>query len=203
MLENSANEDLSTSLYENPYASSPAMDLEDASVEINENAPWHSGRSVLTWTVVCSLSSAPSFFFAIGSVAKNQALAMVLGVIIFIGIYTIADMLSRNSPFRRNSRMRSILRSTFIVRSIMVVVFPIAIYTDVTLGMLSVAIVGSVAQSTGEIYKRAFGFIETLATTLVQGCLLSILLFFLGLLISVFVFVIRSLASSWRKVESL
>jgi len=195
MQENPKKEAPLIKSYENPFAPNPAMDLEDVSVETMEIASWNLGRSILTWTVVCSLSAAPSFFFAIGSVAKNQAAAMLIGVIIFIAIYTISDMHSRNSPFRRNPRMRSILRSTFIIRSIMVIVFPIAIFTDVFLGMYAVFIVRFVAQATDKNFESEIGFAATLATTLVQGCLLSILLFFLGLFISVFVFVIRSLAS--------
>ena len=56
--------------------------------------------SVLVWTVVCSLSAAPSFFIAWANMAKQQALAMILGILLFIGLYTLADLYSRGSSLR-------------------------------------------------------------------------------------------------------
>lgn len=83
-----------------------------------------------------------------------------------------------------------------VVRENMVVIFPVAMMTDMLLGMISVSLVQSVARPLrAEYFKDSMGFGMTLATTLVQGCMLSILLFFLGLLITAIVFVIRSLAS--------
>ncbi len=104
MLGDPANEKISTNNIENPYTPSPLMAPEDSYVGVDETTPWIVGRSILTWTIVCSLSAAPSFVFAIGEIAKNQAVAMVLGIIIFIAIYSTADLVTRYSPFRRNPR---------------------------------------------------------------------------------------------------
>ncbi len=121
---------------------------------------------------------------------------MALGIIIFIGIYSYADLTTRSRPFRKNPRMRTILRATFIVRSIMVILFPIALTTDLFLGFASVSLVQSIAGFFGDIEpytKHQMGFLMTLITTLVQGSLLSGLLFLLGLLISTIMFVARFL----------
>jgi hypothetical protein len=181
---------------ENPYASTNEFELSEISSSGEELSPIAFATTLFVWTVVCSLSAAPSFLFAVQDLAKDQVVAMIIGVVIFIGIYTSADLLTRERPFRKDARMRTILRSTFIVRSIMVIIFPIATITDVVLGMFSVSIVQFFA---GPFYDqslnfdRKMGFGVALATTLVQGCLLSVLLFFLGLFISGIVFITRSL----------
>ena len=78
----------------------------------------------------------------------------------------------------------------------MVVVFPVAMFTDLFFGMVSVSLVTGVVKSLDVVFvENQMGFTMALTTTLVQGCLLSIFLFLLGLLITTIVFVIRSLAS--------
>ena len=181
---------------ENPYAST--SDFEPAGIFSSdvELSPIGLVTTLFVWTGVCSLSAAPSFIFAAQELAKNQAIAMVIGVLIFIGLYSAADLLTRERPFRKDARMRTILRATFIVRSIMVILFPIATVTDVILGMFSVGFVQSVSRSfkgTNGTFDSKLGFGETLATTLVQGWLLSVLLFFLGLFITAIILVTRSL----------
>ncbi len=181
---------------ENPYAITNDFESIAITNPVEEVTPASIATTILLWTVVCSLSAAPSFFFAIAELARYQAAAMIVGVCIFIGIYSAADLLSRKLPFRKNPRIRSILRATFIVRSIMVVIFPVALVTDMFLGMFSVGLVRSVTRPlTTDYFKDEMGFGMTLATTLVQGCMLSIFLFFLGLLISAIVFVVRAIAS--------
>jgi hypothetical protein len=182
-------------LDENPYATSNAGSLDSILPPMNRTEASFV-TTFLTWTVVCGLSAAPSFFWAISEVAKDQANAMILGVVSFIGIYTAVDILSRDMPFRQNSRMRSILRATFIVRSVMVVIFPVALTTDLFLGLISVNFVGFVLKPLEPAMQKGMSFGIAYATTLVQGCLLSVFLFFLGLLISAIVFLIRSLAGN-------
>ena len=180
----------------NPYAPSHSVDPEISRVETKELSTRVFVQTFLIWTCVCLLSAAPSFIIAFGDMAKSQVIALVLGILIFIVIYTSADLLSRDTPARKNTRFRSILRATFIIRSVMVVIFPIATVTDIFLGLFSVGIVFSVLRFFKiEFQENAMGFGMVLATTLVQGCLLSIFLFFLGLLITVFQFILRSLFS--------
>jgi hypothetical protein len=189
-----ADQELTGPDLENPYA----LTSETYSEAIANSETAISGVSILksslVWSIVCSVSAAPSFFIAVTEVAENQAIAMVIGVFIFIMIYTFADLVTRNLAARKNTRIRTILRATFIVRTIMVVFFPIALFTDVLLGAISVSILSSAARIfNAEFAESKMTFGMALATTLLQGCMLSILLFFLGLLIAVVVFVIRSL----------
>ena len=180
----------------NPYALVREADLKDNPRGASDVLSASVAKTVLMWTFVCSLSAAPSFFFAFTSMAKNQVIAMMVGVIVFIGIYTAGDLVTRNLPARKNARIRSILRATFIVRSVMVVIFPLAVSTDLVLGMISVGIVSHISKPmNADNFENQMGFVATLATTLIQGCLLSVLLFLLGLLIAGLVFVIRSLTS--------
>jgi hypothetical protein len=179
-------------LLENPYAITHDVESEGGLHQANRT-PASLVATILLWTVVCSLSAAPSFFWANGEVAKDQDGAMVLGVVVFIGIYSAADLLSRGMLFRQNAQMRSILRATFMVRSVMVVIFPVALTTDLFLGMFSVSFVEYLVKPFHPGLERKMSFGVAFATTLVQGGLLSIFLFFLGLLISAIVFLIRSL----------
>jgi hypothetical protein len=180
----------------NPYASTNIIEGVIDNDAIADIFPANLFVTIGIWSFVCILSAAPSFIIAINDIAKNQAIAMVLGVLIFIGIYTSADLLSRNRPIRKDPRMRTILRSTFIVRSIMVMLFPIATATDIFLGLFSVSIVNGTSRmfhsSTIDNYDGKMGFGMTLATTLVQGCLLSGLLFLLGLFIAAIIYVSRA-----------
>jgi hypothetical protein len=173
----------------NPYASTTNLEdsfiaCEDSELDIH---PASVVKALLVWSLVCTLSAAPSFCVAIGSVARGQVLAMVLGVVIFTGIYTYADLFTRSLPIRKDLRMRTILRSTFIVRSIMVILYPIALWTDMFLGIASLTIVHFFL---GRV-EVGFGYI--LITTLIQGSLLSGLLFLLGLLISAIMYATRCL----------
>jgi uncharacterized membrane protein YqaE (UPF0057 family) len=77
----------------------------------------------------------------------------------------------------------------------MVIIFPIATTTDIFLGILSVSLVQAIARVfkvSNPSFDSNMSFGVTLVTTLVQGCLLSVLLFFLGLFISGIIFATRA-----------
>jgi len=184
---------------ENPYALMHDLRSDEAERASRPRSNLSIAKTLFVWTLVCSLSAAPSFYFAISQMAKDQAAAMILGVIIFIAIYTLADLVSREFPARKNVHLRRIMRATFLVRSMMVVVFPLSLFTDLWLGMIAVGITTSLWRVFDrEFLQNQMTFSMTLATTLLQGCLLSVLLLLLGLLIGVAAFVIRSLASRFR-----
>ncbi len=181
---------------ENPYASTSNFEPGGISSSVVEVSPAGLAKTLSVWSVVCALSAAPSFIIAVQSMAKDQVMAMVFGVVVFIMIYSAADLFTRERPFRKDSRMRTILRSTFIVRSVMVIIFPIATTTDIFLGILSVSLVQSIArviEVSNPNFDSNMSFGVTLVTTLVQGCLLSVLLFFLGLFIGGIIFATRAL----------
>ena len=174
----------------NPSAPTTIHELPPSESEGEQRRPLTLGRmagSLLVWTLVCTLSAAPSFAIAISDIAQDQAAAMILGVILFIAMYTTADVYTYSSKLRRSRRMRIILRSTFILRSLMVVLYPVAVFTDIILGMFSVSFVGLLfrlndpAPASG---PPQLDFAATLVTTLVQGTLLSLLLLLLGAIIA-------------------
>ncbi len=95
---------------ENPYSPTAISEL-PPTLSVDGRRPMTPGRIVLSlfvWTLVCTLSAAPSFLIAISEIARDQAMAMIIGVIIFIGIYTAADLYTYSSKLRSSRRMRII-----------------------------------------------------------------------------------------------
>lgn len=124
-------------------------------------------RRVLLWTLVCTVSAAPSFIVAANGFHRG---AMVLGVCLFILGYTAATSTEAFERFHRRPFMRRTLYIGYGGRMVLSVLFPIGMGVDMFPGMLSVSFVRNVLQLTPE------SFLGTLATTCVQGTLLNLIL---------------------------
>lgn len=127
------------------------------------------------WTIICLLSAGPSFFWGMSTVAREQLLAMCLGVAIFIMAYTIGDGVTASKNWRRDRRTRLTLRIGFITRMVISVVFPLGGAIDLFCGINSVRFVGLIMQFNSEQPNSA-NFIQTLVITLVQGIILNAVL---------------------------
>lgn len=139
--------------------------------------------SLMLWSVVCVISAAPSFYFGYGTVAREQAAAMGLGVAIFIGTYTLADQWSVRHRWRRSRNVALTLRIGYATRVLISIFFPIGMFVDVLCGMMSVGMIEAglpfLLSENGEARSGVpnAGFGGTLLITLVQGVLLNIVLF--------------------------
>lgn len=139
--------------------------------------------SLALWTLVCVVSAGPSFFWGIASIASKQLWAMLLGVGIFIAIYTLADQATQSRPWRHISPIPLTLKIGYATRIVISIVFPIGIILDLMCGFFSVGIVQAVlplAQASRDgtaDSEGSTGFLGALLITLVQGVVLNIVLF--------------------------
>ncbi len=171
---------------ENPFAPpEPATEPpppSDAKTAAEKHAPRTPAVSLAVWTCVCVVSAAPSFFWGLGTVAKEQYLAMILGVCVFIALYTWVDQFTQLQAWRRVFPVPLTLKIGYITRLLLSVVFPIGAGLDLICGLMSVGIVesilptirshpGGAADMEGEV-----GFLGAFIITLVQGITLNFVL---------------------------
>ena len=123
-------------------------------------------RRFCLWAVVCVVSAAPSFMWASQGFHRG---AMAVGVVLFILAYTALTSTATFERFHDRPFVRRTLYIGYGARLTASVLFPLGMGLDMFPGMLSLALV-----------KRTLGdphtFDGTLATTIVQGTILNILL---------------------------
>ena len=125
-------------------------------------------RRLLLWTLVCVVSAAPSFMWASHEFERS---AMVVGVALFILAYTVLTSTAAFERFHNRPFIRRTLYIGYGVRLGLSALFPLGMGVDMMPGMLSVNVVEGVL-------GNARDFAGTLATTVVQGTLLNVILFF-------------------------
>ena len=121
---------------DNPYqatAISRAVDVDD----VQEERPFVWWRSILVWMIVCWISAAPSFFIALSVVNVQSWPALVAGVMTFVVAYIGADYQSSTWRFRQRKPVRYALITTYVIRILMSVIFPIALFVDLWCGIVS------------------------------------------------------------------
>jgi len=119
------------------------------------------------WTLLCSISAAPSFLWALGEYSRP---AMATGVAVFILFYTVA---TSTQSFHRFSRRPFIRRTLYIGYGLRVacsIVFPLGMILDLFPGLLSVFIVQQ------GLFLHGRSFVPTLVTTLIQGAFVNVVL---------------------------
>jgi hypothetical protein len=125
-------------------------------------------RRFLLWGLICAVSAAPSFVWAH---AQFDRAAMLLGVALFTVGYTVFTCTAAFERFHHRPFVRRTLYIGYGARLIVSVAFPLGMGLDMMPGMLSVSIVQEVLKTD----PHSFG--GTLATTIVQGTLLNLILF--------------------------
>ena len=135
-------------------------------------------RRFILWTIICCASAAPSFAIAYD---EHDPAAMVVGVVLFILLYTAATSTEAFERFHRRPFIRRTLYIGYGLRLIMSAVFPLGIGTgspaivlmfgDLWPGLISIHIVKNVVGVSPQ------SFTGTLLTTIVQGALLNAILF--------------------------
>jgi hypothetical protein len=147
-------------------------------------------KSLLLWSLVCTVSATPSFFWGVLTIATAQALAMLTGVAIFVGLYTAGDQWTQQARWRRNRPLRLSLKIGYITRLAISVIFPVGGFIDMFCGIFSISVAEFVTNSNmvwGHGVEQGgalgAGFVFTLITTLIQGAVLNVILFAYVLLV--------------------
>ncbi len=133
-------------------------------------------RRLLLWTAVCSVSAAPSFFWA---AEEYNHLAMVTGIACFIAAMTAITCTQAFERFKRRRFVRRTLYIGYGVRVLLSLAFPIGAMADLWPGCFSIAIV----EETG---LEGASYVGTLLITLIQGTFLNVILMIFMLLVQGF-----------------
>ncbi|WP_047813523.1 hypothetical protein [Rhodopirellula islandica] len=172
------NSDDDNAVLPNPYATGPPTEGDDEDrallLEIlpDEDTFPTIPRTILRWTLVCSIAAIPSFVIGF-TVTQGQFWGMVTGIVIFIVGYVWADLVTRSQSWRHSRQIAATLRTVYVLRLVASVILPAGMIVDMFSGMLAVMIVAGVRQFETE---SEFGFLSAVCTTLVQGVLLNVVL---------------------------
>lgn len=101
-------------------------------------------RSLICWSSICVISAAPSFIFGY-ELSKGQATAMVLGIATFIVIYVAVDLQTIGGTFRNRPYVSVTLKTTYGLRILQTVLFPLGVMVDLISGMIATAIYETIA----------------------------------------------------------
>lgn len=135
---------------------------------------------VVRWTVVCTLSAAPSFLFGL-SLTQSRVGGMLTGVLIFIVAYVWLDRRTASAHWRQSTIVRRLLKTVYGLRVGASILFPIGMYADLMCGVVSVGIYTRLGGTAGR--GETMGYFDSLVVTLLQGLCLHVVLTALGLLL--------------------
>ncbi|WDQ14705.1 hypothetical protein [Rhodopirellula sp. P2] len=162
----------------NPYATGPPREGDDENRALPLDMPPNADtfptipRTILRWTLVCSIAAIPSFVIGF-TVTQGQLWGMVTGIAIFIAGYVWADLVTRSQAWRRSRHITATMRTVYVLRLVASVILPAGMIVDMFSGMLAIMIVTGISQFEAE---SEFGFLSAVGTTLVQGVLLNVVL---------------------------
>lgn len=128
-----------------------------------DNAPTDILKRAALWTVICSISAAPSFLWAW---SEYNRLAMLTGVVCFICLLTATTSTQRFLRFRKRPFIRRTLYIGYGTRLFISIVLPLGIWADMIPGMLSIGIIEGLG-------IPGPSYLGTLLITLIQGTLLN------------------------------
>ena len=143
------------------------------------------GKSLGRWLLVCAFGAAPSFFWAytLDADVFIRSAAMIAGILSFVALFVYLE----SRPWTRrkllNPKLRTAVRTGFITRVILTVVFPISMFLDLWCGMVSVSLVSGLFGDESQFVNMPAATPASFAmfawfyvTTLVQGVVLNIVL---------------------------
>jgi hypothetical protein len=183
----------------NPYAApivSQPLAAEPLPLEPNLSL----AKSTVRWTLICGISAIPSFWggLATGSTVIHIS-AMLAGILCFVCAYTAADVTFIHKATRRNSTLRKTLKIGYGTRLIASIFFPVGLFLDIWLGVVSISlvqlVVGEVltpSRNAEAVFSGIHIFTSVFLTTLVQGLLLNIVL-------AGYMGVVYGLLSVWKR----
>ena len=143
-------------------------------------------RRLVLWSIVCWISGAPSFAWAVltGRSQPPRAepfdpWAMALGIVLFSIGYTVLTSTDRFDIFQRRRGVRLTLYIGYFTRLAVSILFPLGMGVDLLPGIASTGAITILYESLGfDLGGRAPAnlFFFTLLTTCVQGFLLNIMI---------------------------
>jgi hypothetical protein len=126
-------------------------------------------RNCLLAVMLCAATAGLSFFIA-ANMGFNSA-AMLLGMAIYVAVYTGIMSTNAFARFAARPHVRRALQITYWIRIGATVVFPIGMWPDLLIGLSSLAIADSELHYSSRYHG---GFASTLLITLIDGLLLHI-----------------------------
>jgi hypothetical protein len=156
----------------NPYeavAIAPPIRSEDS----QEERVFVWWKSILVWMLVCWISAAPSFFIATGIVNVQRWPALVAGVLTFVAGYIFADYRTSRWKFRQRKPVRYALITTYVIRMVISVIFPIAFIVDMMCGMVSSIVLYPIGL---DVPKHDLSIGAVYLWTVAQGAVLNVVL---------------------------
>jgi hypothetical protein len=174
----------------NPFAS-PAVAAVGSIPQIDPDSEireFHFGNSLLKWLLICGVSAAPSFFIAMGPSRQAwiQILAMVCGILTYVVFYVFVESREWTRQKLTDKSLRVAVRTGYISRVAISILFPVAFIVDMICGMISVGLVSNLfgldlmgIQSIKErtpVPSMPMAFAWYYTTTMLQGLLLNVVL---------------------------
>ena len=191
---------------ENPFASplvAEAVAIPEADPHA-DSIEYSFGKSLGKWILVCGISAAPSFFlsFILGDRILLQSIAMVMGILTWVGLYVYVESWEWTRQRLKSKSLRIAVKTGYITRVAISILFPVALYLDMICGLISVGLMDNVFDGQFEPMRlreddprvvgsaTVFGFFYL--TTLLQGLLLNLVLGAYTLVVYAIVLVARS-----------
>ncbi len=149
-------------------------------------------RSFAKWSIICSISAAPSFFWGFSvhqEISRIASAGMISGIAVFIVAYSLVECTRFYKRLHDVPLLMRAIKIGYWTRIMMSIIFPVALFLDMFTGMISLSLTQSLFAEPS--------FWSVFATTLLQGTLLNILLFgYMGVLYTVQILWIRLFSKS-------
>lgn len=185
---------MSVNPFETP-AFEPSGDAGRSAPRAVDTAPW----PLLTWIFICTISAIPSFVLGWGTAAYPwNILGMSSGILLFAFGYRLLDHAVLYGFTKSMPQLRRAMKLGFGGRMLVSLIVPVGGAIDMIPGLISVGIVRRfqpiVWDDTDQTFNHLSGLIPVLATTLIQGLLLNLILWPVILMI-------YSLLKHWAKPD--
>ena len=164
----------------NPY-SSPQPVPNETAVLVEPQRRSRPLRALGRWTLICSISAAPSFFWGCAlHPALEHSVGMICGILVFVIAYTVVECTHYYQQIITRPHIHRTALIGYGTRILISVVFPVGLAIDMMTGMVSVGIIQNISPSDSYDWSEGGPDVSAFAvflTTVVQGILLNIMLF--------------------------
>lgn len=164
----------------NPYSSPQPVPIETA-VLVQPERRSRPLRALGRWTLICSISAAPSFFWGCALHREfEHVIGMICGILVFVLAYTVVECTHYYQRVITRPHLHGTVLIGYGTRILISVIFPVGLAVDMMTGIVSVAIVQNVSPANSVDLPDAGAAVSAFAvflTTVVQGILLNIMLF--------------------------
>ena len=162
---------------QNPYAS-PAYNPAEPAALADPQHQTRPLRALGRWTLICSVSAAPSFFWGCGLHHGFQHIvAMLAGILVFVLAYTAVECTRYYHQIISLPHVHLTALIGYGTRILISLIFPIGLTIDMFTGIISVSLVDSLLGSGTRLESTApVSAVSVFLTTVVQGVLLNLML---------------------------